>query len=156
MVRLTPKSIWNKKFLKLKETCETEIFRQSLKLKQSESDKELSYEAEIFREYFCHRNKQIVKTWRRFENINFRSYLIWLEWPKMVQISAVHNFYWGWCWLFPWGFLWVEEKNNFFWDFSGLPESVWSKPSFLKNLEFKSNLRICRRKWPFFKYISST
>ena len=20
----------------------------------------------------------------------------------IMQISTVHNFYWGWCWLFPW------------------------------------------------------
>ena len=45
---------------------------------------------------------------------------------KNTEIVTGHNFYWGWCWLFPKGFPEVEEKKKISRDFQGFPVSEWS------------------------------
>ena len=66
-----------------------------------------------------------------------------------MQISDVHNFYWSCCWLFTWGFPWVEgETNNFSWDFPSFRKSTRAKfcPKFENQVETV----------PFFKFVSNT
>ena len=65
----------------------------------------------------------------------------------LIQISPVHDFYWGCCWLFPWCFPLVKGKKQFYWHFLGFSGSVWTK--FCQRSRIQEQLRTSLSKWSF-------
>ena len=74
--------------------------------------------------------------------------LKWLRLQKqIIWISAVPNFYCGWCWLLITSlsfFLKWRGKIKYSWDIPGFAEPVWTK-----KFRIQEQLKISMKKWSF-------